>query len=56
MRASQLAKKLDIDKSLALFRDPDDEWIFQLIMDRTPEEKERIRATIEAAFPRDTQN
>lgn len=36
----------------ALFRDPDEVWIGAMLADRSPEERARIRATIEAAFPR----
>jgi transcriptional regulator with XRE-family HTH domain len=36
----------------ALFRHPNDDWMFRLLRGRSTEEIERIRATIEAAFPR----
>jgi hypothetical protein len=36
----------------ALFRHPDDDWMFRLLQGRSKEEHDRIRATIEAAFPR----
>lgn len=34
----------------SLFRDPDEDWIHGVMADRSPEERARIRATIEAAF------
>lgn len=35
-----------------LFRHPDDDWLAQLFRDRSEEERRRMIATIEAAFPR----
>lgn len=35
----------------SLFRHPDEDWIARFMRDRTAEERERIRATLEAAFP-----
>lgn len=48
---AKLAAFFQIPKE-ALFRDPEDEWILELIRGRTSDEKERIRIMIEAAFPR----
>lgn len=36
----------------ALFRHPDDDWIFRLFKGRSDAEKERMKATLKAAFPR----
>lgn len=36
----------------SLFRHPDDDWIAQFLKDRRKDEVERIKATLEAAFPR----
>ena len=35
-----------------IFADPDVDWLARLLRDRTPEEIDRIRATIETAFPK----
>lgn len=35
-----------------LFRHPDDDWMARFFRDRSEEEIERIRATLETAFPR----
>ena len=35
----------------ALFRDPDEDWIVRMFRNRSQEEKNRIRAIVEAAFP-----
>lgn len=35
-----------------LFRHPDDDWLTKFFQDREREEIERIKATLEAAFPR----
>lgn len=34
-----------------IFVDPDVDWLSRLLKDRSPDEKERIKAMIEAAFP-----
>jgi transcriptional regulator with XRE-family HTH domain len=34
-----------------IFTDPDVDWLSRLLRDRSPDEKERIKAMIEAAFP-----
>lgn len=36
----------------ALFRSPDDDWMRRFFEERTREEIERIKATLETAFPR----
>ncbi|WP_416349331.1 helix-turn-helix transcriptional regulator [Pararhodobacter sp.] len=36
----------------ALFRHPDDDWLARFLRGRPPEEVERIKSTLEAAFPR----
>lgn len=36
----------------ALFRHPDDDWITKFFADREREEVERIKSTLETAFPR----
>ena len=36
----------------ALFRHPDDDWIARFLAGRDEEEIERIKATLESAFPR----
>ena len=35
-----------------LFRHPDDDWMARFLQGRTREEQERIKATLEAAFPK----
>ena len=35
----------------SLFRHPDDDWISRFLRSRTHEERERIKAILEAAFP-----
>jgi transcriptional regulator with XRE-family HTH domain len=35
-----------------LFRHPDDDWMMRFLRERTSEELDRIKATLEAAFPR----
>jgi hypothetical protein len=34
-----------------IFKDPDVDWLSRLLQDRSADEKERIKAMIEAAFP-----
>lgn len=36
----------------SLFRDPDDDWLTRFFKGRSAEERERIKATLEMAFPR----
>lgn len=38
----------------SLFRHPDDDWISQFFKDREKDEIDRIKNTLEAAFPRKT--
>lgn len=38
----------------SIFRHPDDDWLAKFFRDRTQDEIERIKATLEAAFPRKT--
>jgi transcriptional regulator with XRE-family HTH domain len=42
----------DGDEPAALFRHPDDDWMARLLRGRTADEERRIKAMIEAAFPR----
>jgi transcriptional regulator with XRE-family HTH domain len=44
----QLAGFLQVDEITALFRHPDDDWLARLLRER-PEERDRIRAIVEAA-------
>jgi hypothetical protein len=46
-----LAALLKIEPA-ALFRHPDDDWLISVLEGRDPEERRRIKATIETAFPR----
>lgn len=48
----RLAVILDLDSPAALFRDPSMEWLRDFLRDRDADEQERIRKTLEAAFPR----
>lgn len=48
---TRLAKFFEIERD-GLFRDPDDDWLYSMFRGRSDAEKARIRATIEAAFPR----
>lgn len=49
-----LVELLQLDDAKDLFRHPDDDWLSHFFRDRTEEERERIRRTLEAAFPRKT--
>jgi transcriptional regulator with XRE-family HTH domain len=53
-----LREALHIDADDGIFRHPDDDWMSRLLQDRPDEERERIRAlieaTVKAAFPRRT--
>jgi len=40
----------------SLFRDPDDDWMRRFFAGRSKEETERIKATLEVAFPRAASN
>ena len=39
----------------ALFRHPDEDWLVRFCAERTEQEIQRIKATLEAAFPRSEQ-
>lgn len=39
-----------------LFRHPDDDWLSRFFRDRSRDEIERIKATLEAAFPKKAKN
>lgn len=47
----RLAALFHIDRE-SLFRHPDDDWLAKFFSNRSREEMERIKATLEAAFPR----
>uniref|UniRef100_UPI003BAB6059 helix-turn-helix domain-containing protein n=1 Tax=Stappia sp. TaxID=1870903 RepID=UPI003BAB6059 len=47
-----LVECLALETPNDLFRHPDDDWIARLFRDRSQEERERMIATLEAAFPR----
>lgn len=40
----------------SLFRHPDDDWMARFLKDRPKDEIERIKATLETAFPRKSAN
>jgi transcriptional regulator with XRE-family HTH domain len=40
------------DEPAALFRHPDDDWMAKLLRGRSADERDRIKAIIEVAFPR----
>src|SRR5580765_299335 len=42
----------DDDEPAALFRHPDDDWLARLVRGRTADEVGRIKAMIDAAFPK----
>ena len=48
---TKLAELFQCDPE-ALFRHPDDDWLRRFFQGRSREERERIQATLEAAFPR----
>lgn len=50
-----LTEYFSLDEPADLFRHPNDDWMTRLLRGRPKEEQERIRATIEAAFPRKSQ-
>lgn len=47
-----LVSLFSLDEPTDLFRHPDDDWLFRLLRGRSAEERQRILAMIEAAFPR----
>lgn len=48
---ARIAAALHLDEPEDLFRHPDEIWIRQLMHGRTDEERDRIKATLMAAFP-----
>lgn len=46
-----LAELFEVEPN-ALFRHPDDDWLARFFKERDEEERARIKATLEAAFPR----
>ena len=46
----KLASFFDVDEE-ALFRHPDEDWLMRKFKRHSEEERERMRKTIEAAFP-----
>lgn len=48
----RLAALLTDGDEESLFRHPDDDWLSKFFRDRSRDEIERIKATLEAAFPR----
>lgn len=47
-----LRAELQIEDPEGIFRHPDDDWMARFLRGRPPEEVDRIKATLEAAFPR----
>lgn len=47
----RLAALFQCEEPAELFRHPDQDWMFRLLRGRSIEEQDRIRATIETAFP-----
>jgi transcriptional regulator with XRE-family HTH domain len=47
----RLAALFQCEEPAELFRHPDQDWMFRLLRGRSIDEQERIRRTIEAAFP-----
>lgn len=47
-----LVEVLRCDSSEALFRHPNDHWLLRFLKGRTQDEVDRIKATLETAFPR----
>ncbi len=48
---ARLGALFDVEPE-AIFRHPDEDWLVRFFKDRTKDEIERIKATLEAAFPR----
>lgn len=48
---AKLAALFHTDRE-GLFRHPDDDWLAKFFRDRSREEVERIKSTLETAFPR----
>jgi hypothetical protein len=51
---TRIANFLQVEDENALFRHPDDDWLARFLKGRAQEERERIRQTLELAFPRQT--
>jgi transcriptional regulator with XRE-family HTH domain len=47
-----LVHVLQCDSVESLFRHPNDDWLARFLSNRSKDEVERIKATLEAAFPR----
>jgi hypothetical protein len=47
-----LVQLLGLEDPRDLFRHPEDDWMARFLRDRDEEERERIRRTLEAAFPK----
>ncbi len=47
-----VTKFLGLEDPRDLFRHPEDDWFARFVRDRGEEERERIRRTLEAAFPK----
>ena len=50
--ADRLASFLGAGEAAALFNHPLNDWVAKFMQDRTDEERERMKQTLEAAFPR----
>lgn len=50
----RIADALGLDAPTDLLRHPDDDWLAKFFRDRDSEEIERIKKTLESAFPRKT--
>lgn len=48
----KLREVLQIEDEEGIFRHPDDDWMSRFLRGRDPQEIERIKATLEAAFPK----
>lgn len=48
---AKLAALFDTQDADGIFRHPDDDWLAKFFKDRQPEEIDRIKQTLEAAFP-----
>lgn len=47
----KLRALFNIEDETGVFRSPDDDWLVRFFKDRQPEEIDRIKQTLEAAFP-----
>lgn len=47
-----LVAALQLEDRESLFRHPDDDWMARFLRGRSDDEKQRIRQTLETAFPR----